>query len=304
MFITIVLILCWGALLAAAAYAGINAAMRLRIQRRVQEPVSGAGPSKPGVERGILTRWLWLAGYRKPSAPVLFLALTALLIVCGVTLAFGVWKSGQLQATERVMTRFPGGVLEIFVPVVYAAPWLIVLAMAGAPWLLVRSVRKQRVQEVEQDLPIVLELLATMTEAGLSFDAALDRVVAGQDPRRPLMQELRTFRAESLSGRPRVQSLRRLSARIETTLFSSFVSAVVQAEQVGAGIAGVLRRQADDVRNRRRENALEMAMALPVKRLVPMVICFLPGIMLWALGPSIYEFAKFVDAFARNRGLQ
>jgi len=40
---------------------------------------------------------------------------------------------------------------------------------------------------------------------------------------------------------------------------SIFVSALVQAEQLGMGIAGILRRQADDLRDRRRERALAFA---------------------------------------------
>ncbi len=64
----------------------------------------------------------------------------------------------------------------------------------------------------------------------------------------------------------------------------------------------MLRRQADDVRDRRRERAIEAAQALPVKRLVPLAICFLPGIFVWALGPSFAQFFQFVSVFTRHGG--
>ncbi len=73
---------------------------------------------------------------------------------------------------------------------------------------------------------------------------------------------------------------------------STFVSALVQAEQMGIGLADVLRRQADDLRGRRREQALLRAQALPVKLVIPLVICFLPGIFVFTLGPALYSILR------------
>jgi pilus assembly protein TadC len=82
--------------------------------------------------------------------------------------------------------------------------------------------------------------------------------------------------------------------------FGIFVSALVHAEQVGAGLAATLRAQADDLRSRRRERALAMAMAVPVKLLFPLVTCFLPGIMIAALGPIIFQIVQVLDQFTRS----
>lgn len=68
-------------------------------------------------------------------------------------------------------------------------------------------------------------------------------------------------------------------------------------------VADVLRRQAEDLRHRRRERALQLASGLPVKLLVPLVACFLPGIAVAMLGPTFYEFFQFVDTLMRTRGL-
>jgi tight adherence protein C len=77
---------------------------------------------------------------------------------------------------------------------------------------------------------------------------------------------------------------------------SIFVSALVQAEQVGAGFSNVLRTQADDLRNRRREDANMLAQALPVKLIFPLVICFLPGIFVTTLGPIFMQFIRLADS--------
>jgi tight adherence protein C len=42
---------------------------------------------------------------------------------------------------------------------------------------------------------------------------------------------------------------------------------------------------------------------LPVKLLFPLVICFLPGILLFTLGPAFYEFFRLADTFSLHRQL-
>ena len=44
-----------------------------------------------------------------------------------------------------------------------------------------------------------------------------------------------------------------------------------------------------------------MAMALPIKRLFPMIICFMPGIFVVTLGPTLLEFLRFAESFLRGR---
>ena len=70
---------------------------------------------------------------------------------------------------------------------------------------------------------------------------------------------------------------------------------------MGSGIAQTLRRQADDLRDRRRERANAFAMALPIKRMFPLVICFMPGIFVWTLGPFFVQLFQFADTFIRVR---
>ena len=98
-----------------------------------------------------------------------------------------------------------------------------------------------------------------------------------------------------------MESLRRLSRRLEVSSVTILVSALVQAEQLGSGIAQALRRQADDLRDRRRERANAFAMALSVKRMIPLVICFMPGIFVWAVGPALTQLFQVADTFMRVR---
>jgi pilus assembly protein TadC len=153
---------------------------------------------------------------------------------------------------------------------------------------------------VEQDLPLALDLLATLAEAGLGFDSALDRILTTQRSNRPLAEDLRLFQIDILAGRQRVEALRRLMQRVDVAWFSIFVSAVIHAEQVGSGLAQTLRTQADDLRMRRRERALALAMAVPVKLLFPLIVCFLPGVMTAALGPVVFQIVQVLDSFLKG----
>ncbi len=247
-------------------------------------------------ERSPLSRWLALAGYRASGAAKTFVALTAAMLVVGGAASFGVRRSGLLRAGLRELERIPGAVGEIFWVPLILGPWILVIVLASLPWLVVRASRRRIVTEVERDLPLVLELLATLGESGLGFDAALERVIASQPPDRPLTAEFRAFQRETLTGRPRVEALRHLARRLDVPSLTIFISAVVQAEQVGSGISDVLRRQAEDVRDRRRDRALNLAQSLPVKLLFPLVICFLPAIFVVTLGPIFLQFFKFAEA--------
>jgi tight adherence protein C len=286
----------------------VLAVQRLLLGRLARERTFASTDDAPAIGRpdftsdqGFLTRWLSLAGYRRNGAAAVFVFATLLSMAAGGLTAFLLHASGLVGLLEQGAVTVPGGIGDMALPFIYLAPWLLLIAVGAAPWLIVRRTRRERVEQIEQDLPIALELMATLSEAGLGFDAALTRIFETRLASRALASEFRSFQADLLSGRPRIESLRRLSRRIDVSSVTIFVSALVQAEQLGMGVAEVLRRQADDVRDRRRERAQAFAMALPVKLMFPLVICFLPGLFVWTLGPVFLQFFQIADSLVRTR---
>ncbi|MDA1017313.1 MAG: type II secretion system F family protein [Planctomycetota bacterium] len=251
-------------------------------------------------EPGLLRRWLIHAGFRSRTASGLFLlshlAATGLgIIAAGIVF----WTDvGSLMLSG--LSIVPGGFGDLFLPAVYIAPWFALVLFSSLPMLFVRQRRQLRVEQIEQDLPIALDLMATLSEAGLGFDATLSRLFQTRLSRRPLGQEFRTFQADLLAGRSRVQSLRRLSRRAEVASITLLVSSMVQAEHLGMGLADVLRRMADDLRDRRRERANAFAASLPVKLMLPLMTCFLPGVFVWTLGPIFSHFIKLADSVIQS----
>ncbi len=264
----------------------------------VESPTIGRRADSTG-----LARWLLLAGYRGHMAWALFVVAATAAILSGLAIV-GAWRIWGPEAwLHQMLDGAPAGIAGMARPLVVLAPWIVGVTMASLPWLWLRRCRRERVALVEQDLPITLELLSTLAEAGLGLDSALARMLSARPAIRPLSDELRLLQADLLAGRPRIEAFRRLARRLDVSAVSMLVSAIIQTEQVGSGLATILRHQADDLRQRRREKAMEMALAMPVKRMFPLVICFLPGIFLVVLGPTAYEFFQYADTIIRARQL-
>jgi tight adherence protein C len=254
---------------------------------------------EPSVAKSWIARWLARAGYRAPRAPALFAAATAAAIAVGFA-AGAFYRTNLMEPLVGMVASVPGGAGDFLAATLQSGPWILFLAGGLAPTLLVRRVRRTRVRAIEEDLPLVLELFATMAEAGLGFDASLARIVRAQGGDRPLMMEFLGFQRDVLAGVPRLQALRHLAERVEVASLTTFTSALIQAEQAGASMAETLRHQADDLRQRRRENALLQAQALPVKLVFPLVICFLPGIFVSTLAPVIFQMIQVANGVLRS----
>ena len=241
--------------------------------------------------------WLYVAGYRSEGAVSTFWMMTLAGAVLGALVAWAAWGVGVFATAEEALMGLPGDVGYLFVPMIWIAPVVICAVFAGLPMLRVRRTRRARVRWIRRDLAPSLELFASMSQAGLAFDAALERVLLGLDRERPLSQELRTFQSEVLAGTGRVGCYRRLATRIDLPEMSTLCSALVRAQEVGTSLAQTMRQQADDLRASVREQALARAQSLPARLVFPLVICFLPGVFIVTLGPAFYGFLLETSSF-------
>jgi len=152
----------------------------------------------------------------------------------------------------------------------------------------------ERKQNIQHELPDVLDLLTVSVDAGLGFDAALMTVVEKSDG--VLANEFNRMLQEITKGKSRREALRDMAERCQVNDLSSFVGALVQADQLGVSISNVLRLQAEHMRDKRRQYAQERAMKAPIKMLFPLVFFIFPTIFIVLLGPAaiqLYEtFAK------------
>lgn len=173
--------------------------------------------------------------------------------------------------------------------------YVLVFGIVGffVPDLWLRSQTRQRMQELTRALPDAIDLLTISVEAGLGFDQALARVVSKSD--NALTREFARVIQEMRIGIARRDALRALVERTGVEDLSSFISAIIQAEQLGASVANVLRIQSVEMRVRRRQHAERLAQLAPIKILFPMAFLIFPPIFVVVLGPAI---PKIVRAFA------
>jgi tight adherence protein C len=157
--------------------------------------------------------------------------------------------------------------------------------MLPALWL--GSKIRGRKNSVIKSLPDALDLLTICVEAGLGFDQAMQKVAEKWDD--DLSRAFARVLHEIRLGKTRREALRELSNRLDVSDVTSFVAAVIQAEQLGVSIAKVLRIQSDQMRVRRRQRAEEKAHQAPVKMLFPMVFLIFPAIWVVLLGPAVLQ---------------
>jgi tight adherence protein C len=160
-------------------------------------------------------------------------------------------------------------------------------AVAGffLPDVLLYNAGLKRQQKLERALPDALDLLTVCVEAGLGFDAAIAQVA--QKTEGPMAAECSRVLQEMQFGKSRVEALRALSERTTVTQLRTFVTALVQASELGVPVATVLREQAKDMRMRRRQRAEEQAQKVPVKILFPLIFCLFPALFVIVIGPGV-----------------
>jgi tight adherence protein C len=145
----------------------------------------------------------------------------------------------------------------------------------------------KRQTAIQHKLPDILDQMSVCVEAGLGFDAAMLR--AAKSSGGPLGEELGRTIQDIRLGASRSMALNSLVERSSVQEVRVFARALIQAEKTGIPVAKVLRVQAEDARERRRQLAEEKAMKLPVKMLGPLMLCILPALFIVILGPAIMD---------------
>lgn len=153
------------------------------------------------------------------------------------------------------------------------------------PALWLRSTIRRRQDEVVRALPDALDLLTICVEAGLGFDAAMSKVAEKWD--NELSRAFARAIQEIQLGKLRREALREMDHNLEVPDITSFVAAVIQADQLGVSMAKVMRIQSEQMRIRRRQRAEEKAHQAPVKMLFPLVFLIFPAIYVVLLGPAV-----------------
>ena len=175
------------------------------------------------------------------------------------------------------------GRLVVFVPSLGAAGFFL-----PDIWLYNTALKRQ--EQIQRTLADALDMLTISVEAGLAFDAALSQVARNTEG--PLAAEFYRVLQEMQIGKGRAEAFRAILDRTDVGDLRTFVNAIVQADAFGVPIANVLRTQAKEMRQKRRQASEEKAQKVPVKIVVPLVLCVLPALFVVILGPGAIQIIK------------
>jgi tight adherence protein C len=186
---------------------------------------------------------------------------------------------------------------------IFTAPSLIRLMLVAVAFLIGIAgpdfylVRRQRAlaQRYRQVFPDLLDLLVVCVDAGLSLEAAFDRITFEISKRsRELGMHLEIMAAEIRAGRSTVDALDSLADRLGLDEAGSFVAMLRQSIELGSDIGDALRVFSDEMRDKRLLRAEEKANKLSVKMVIPLGLFIFPVVLLVTILPVMIKLTKVI----------
>jgi tight adherence protein C len=158
----------------------------------------------------------------------------------------------------------------------------VLIGWFGIDLMLARRFRRRR-RAILRDLPTIMDLLVLSLEAGMGLDRALRTV--SNEYRSAFADEIRRVLSDLDVGLARGEAFERMAQRIGLEDLKTLSRAIVQSEELGVSMVGVMQGQSRAVRLSRRRAAEAEALEAPIKMLLPMVAFILPTLFMLLLGP-------------------
>lgn len=198
------------------------------------------------------------------------------------------------------------GALLVFGPP-QLEPVMLGLMVAGAvlgwslPRLLVRSKAAKRRNEIEQALPDVIDLLNMCVSQGMTLRSALARVSWEITDTYPAMAEELRIVAEQANIGTLEHALSNMNKRVDVPELHSLNSLLIQTERMGTNVSDSLTEYSDGMRATLQQRADQKANAATFKLLFPTVLCLMPAVYFFLLGPAVVELSEFFSAGGLDR---
>lgn len=164
------------------------------------------------------------------------------------------------------------------------------------PDIFVQNMINKRTDAIRKGLPDALDLLVICAEAGLTVDAAFERVAKELARAYPELGDEFSLTSIELSFlTERKMAFENLAYRVDLDSLQGVVTTMVQTERFGTPLASALRVLSAEFRNERMMRAEEKAARLPAIMTVPLILFILPVLFVVILGPAACSIA---DAFS------
>ncbi|MBB6120643.1 type II secretion system F family protein [Nocardiopsis algeriensis] len=159
---------------------------------------------------------------------------------------------------------------------------LVVLAFTALTDLDLYVRTQERADKVQSQLPDFLDVLAVTVSAGLSFRSALSRVAESMPG--VLADEFTLALRQMDLGTPRREAFEMLRRRNRNESLSKFVTAIQQAEELGAPLSDTLVNISQDMRRADAQYMRRKAQRLNPRVTMVTAVTLLPGLLLLIVG--------------------
>lgn len=159
-------------------------------------------------------------------------------------------------------------------------PFVWVLALLAVLWPLLRlaTLARKRREQIDRDLPDFLDVLAVTVSAGIGFRSALDTVATRFGG--PLGAEVTTALHQITNGATVRSAFKNLKNRSGSEAMDEFVTAYLQAEELGAPLVEALNQIADDMRRAAAQRALQRAAGITPRITLITTTVMVPAILI------------------------
>lgn len=213
-----------------------------------------------------------LAGWNTRRGTAIYLGLRLLLAVLVLAL---VLTFSSVTGLARIMVILGALAAGLLLPKFILSAWV-----------------KRRRRAVENELPLLIDLLRLLQGVGFSMDQSLQTLGDKLRDALPVLGgELQEANVAYTHGRTRAQSLRRLSEVYADDDLTSLMQLILQVHAHGGAVQEPLRQFSIRLREQRRNTLKEKVGKLSVKMTVVMMLTLLPALMLVLAGPALVALA-------------
>jgi len=216
---------------------------------------------------------LRMAGLRgqAPVVAFLFFRATLPIVTFGLTFFYLFFLSAyQFQPLLKLCLSVIGAYVGFYLPNVF-----------------VSNLITRRQTSIKRVFPDALDLLLICVQAGMSVEAAMNKVASEIAPRSlDLAEEFSLTTAELSYLQELRQAYENLGRRTGIGVVRAVGTSLIQAERYGTAISQALRVLAKEARDTRMAEAEKKAAALGPKLTVPMILFFLPVLFILIMGPA------------------
>lgn len=165
----------------------------------------------------------------------------------------------------------------------------VISGLAGffIPDMIVLRFRRIRQEEIERDLPDIIDLLAAATLSGQNIYNAIKIVTSKY--RGSISSELASLIRDIDTGTGKLQAYQNLINRSNSYKFKNFIFLLMQTEKYGSSINDILKRKSDFMKFESQQKLEEEIRKKAVLMLFPLVFLIMPSFIILVGGPLIYS---------------